>query len=236
MRIIGLIGGMSWASTAHYYRRLNELVAERRGGLHSAQILLRSVDFAPIAAMQAAGEWDRAGEALALEAQRLQAAGAEIILLATNTMHLVASQIEAAISVPFIHIADATAAAVAGAGFRRPGLIATAFTMERRFYTDRLSAAGLTPLVPPAAERADVHRIIFDELCRDVIRDCSRKIFETVARGLAHAGADCLILGCTEVGMLLNAGNVPIAVFDTVDVHCQAAVKAALKDTGEEDV
>lgn len=236
MRKIGVLGGMSWVSSAHYYRCLNELVAARRGGLHSARLLMETVDFAIVAAMQARGDWDAAGELLAGAARRLEAGGADLILLATNTMHIVAPRIEAAISVPFLHIADASATAIEQVGFRRPGLIGTGFTMEQPFYLDRLRAAGLLPLVPCEGLRAEIHRIIFDELCRADIRPASRALFEAAARDLAQAGADCVILGCTEVGLLLDATNVPVPVFDTVDVHCRAAVEAALKDTGEEDV
>jgi aspartate racemase len=230
MKVIGILGGMSAASTALYYAEINRLVAERRGGLHSAEILLRSVDFAPIAAMQAAGDWAAAGALLAQHAAALQAGGAGMILLATNTMHKLAPEISAASDLPFLHIVDATAAAIRAAGLQRPGLMATAFTMEQGFYTDRLRAAGLAPLIPAADDRAEVHRIIYEELCRDQIREESRRAYEAVAARLAAAGADCLILGCTEVGMLLNAQNVPVPVFDTLALHCRAAVDLALKE------
>ncbi|MGO4853185.1 aspartate/glutamate racemase family protein [Phaeovulum sp. W22_SRMD_FR3] len=228
MKVIGILGGMSAASTALYYAEINRLVAERRGGLHSAEILLRSVDFAPIAALQAAGDWAAAGAILARHAAALQAGGAEMILLATNTMHKLAPEIAAASDLPFLHIGDATAAAIRAAGLQRPGLMATAFTMEQRFYTDRLRAAGLAPVLPGVGDRAEVHRIIYEELCRNQIRPESRRAYEAVAERLAAAGADCLILGCTEVGMLLNAQNVPVPVFDTLALHCRAAVDLAL--------
>lgn len=233
MRQIGVLGGMSWVSTAHYYDRLNRLAAEACGGLTSAPILLNSLDFAPIAALQAQGRWDDAGQILSDAAQGLQAAGAELLILATNTMHLVAPQITQAIDIPFIHIADATAAAIRAAGFRRPGLIGTAFTMEQSFYLDQLRQYGLSPLVPGAERRPDIHRIIFDELCKDVVRDESRAVFEAAARSLADDGADSLILGCTEVGLLLNRQNVPVPVFDTVELHCRAAIEAAMTDKEE---
>ncbi|MBK4217404.1 aspartate/glutamate racemase family protein [Paracoccus caeni] len=236
MRMIGVLGGMSWVSTAHYYDRLNRLAAEAGGGLSSAPILLHSVDFAEIAALQKADRWDEAGAILADAAAGLQRAGAEVMILATNTMHLVAPQIEAAISVPFIHIADATGAAIKAQGLSRPGLIATGFTMEKPFYIDRLQAFGLQPLIPDTAARADIHRIIFDELCKDVVSDTSRAAFEAAARELAGQGADCLILGCTEVGLLLGQHNVPVPVFDTVELHCRAAIEAALSRTGEANV
>ena len=233
MRPIGILGGMSWVSTAHYYAALNRMVAERMGGLHSARILLHSVDFAPVARMQAEDDWQGAGEVLAEAARGLERAGAGLILIAANTMHLVADQVAAAVDLPLIHIADATAEAIAAAGLRRPGLIATAYTMDRRFYRDRLEAAGLDPVLPDAATRAEIHRIIFDELVRDEIRESSRRAYEDAAVGLVAAGADCVILGCTEVGLLLNAGNVAVPVFDTVEIHCRAALEAACFETGE---
>lgn len=228
MRVIGILGGMSAASTQIYYRRLCDLTRERLGGLHSPDLLIRSVDFAAIAAMQAAGDWAGAGAALNHAARGLVAGGAEVIVLATNTMHKVADQMMAGVDAPMIHIADATAQAIARAGLSRPGLMATAFTMEQRFYTDRLVAAGLAPVIPDAADRAETHRIIYDELCRDVTTDASRHSYEQIAARLVDAGADSLILGCTEVGMLLNSGNVSVPVFDTVEIHCQAALAAAL--------
>ena len=233
MRPIGILGGMSWVSTAHYYATLNRMVAERMGGLHSARILLNSVDFAPIARMQREDDWSGAGAVLAEAAQGLERAGAGLIVIAANTMHLVADQVAAAVDLPLIHIADATSDAIRAAGLTRPGLIATAYTMERRFYLDRLEAAGLAPLVPDAPLRTELHRIIFDELVRDEVREDSRRIYEDAAAALVAAGADCIILGCTEVGLLLNAGNVPAPVFDTVEIHCRAALDAASFETGE---
>lgn len=233
MRPIGILGGMSWVSTAHYYATLNRMAADRMGGLHSARILLHSVDFAPIAQMQKDDDWQAAGAVMAEAAQGLERAGAGLIVIATNTMHIVADQVAAATDLPLIHIADATADAIAAAGLRRPGLIATAYTMEQRFYRDRLEAAGLDPVIPGEAERAEIHRIIFDELVRDEVNDTSRRVYEKIAAGLVAAGADCVILGCTEVGLLLNAGNVPAPVFDTVEIHCRAALEAASFETGE---
>lgn len=236
MRLIGILGGMSWVSTAQYYKRLNEMVAERAGGLRSAEILLRSVDFEPVTWMQQAGDWDEAGVLLAGYARRLEQGGAELILIAANTMHMCADHIAGAVDVPLIHIAEATADAIRRAGFSRPGLIATSFTMEKRFYRDKLEAAGLSPVIPKADARKRIHAIVFDELCRDIVTDDSRRFFEQVAADLVTAGADCMILGCTEVGMLLNAGNVPVPVFDTVELHCRAAIEAAMTDTGETNV
>ena len=233
MRIIGMLGGMSWVSTASYYACLNRLASERMGGLHSARILLHSVDFAPITQMQKAGDWESSGLVLAEAARGLEAAGAGVMMIAANTMHIVADQVRDATALPFIHIADATADAIAAAGLKRPGLIATAFTMELPFYRDRLDAAGLAPVIPEAGARADIPRIIFDELCRNDIREDSRRFYEQVAADLIAAGADCIILGCTEVGLLLSSANVDAPVFDTVEIHCRAALEAACFETGE---
>ena len=233
MKTIGILGGMSAVSTAIYVERLHAGVRTRLGGLHSADLLVRHVDFATVAALQKAGDWDAAGALLHREAQQLETAGADMLLLATNTMHKVAAAMTRDLRIPFLHIADATAAALTSAGHARPGLIATAFTMEDTFYTDRLRAAGLDPLVPDPDDREAVHRIIYDELCRDVIRDDSRTRFEAVAARLAAVGADALILGCTEVGLLLDRRNAPLPVFDTVAIHCDAALDASLgPDTG----
>lgn len=228
MKTIGILGGMSAASTVIYYRQLCDLTRARLGGLHSPQLLIRSLDFAPVAAAQAAGDWAALGQMLNTEARRLDDGGADLLLLATNTMHKVADTMMAGVSIPLIHIADATATAIRQAGLTRPGLMATAFTMEQSFYTDRLRAAGLDPLVPSAEDRATTHRIIYDELCRDQILPASRSAYEGIAARLAADGADCLILGCTEVGMLLSAANSPLPVFDTVAIHCAAALEAAL--------
>jgi aspartate racemase len=229
MKVIGLIGGMSCESTAHYYARLNERVRDALGGLHSAEILMWSVDFAPIAQMQAEGRWQEAGARLAAIARRLEGAGAEVIVLATNTMHKVAEAIEAAIDIPFLHIADATAARIREAGKKRPGIMATRFTMEQDFYTGRLREKfGLEAITPDEADRARVHEIIYDELCVGRVSETSRAVFVDVAGRLKAEGADCLVLGCTEVGMLLNAGNSPLPIFDTTLIHADAAVDFAL--------
>lgn len=228
MKTIGVLGGMSAESTAIYYRELNRLVRERLGGLHSAELLIRSVDFAPIAELQARDDWDATGALLADHARRLEAAGAGVIILATNTMHLNADAIRAAIGVPFLHIGDATAAALKARGVARPLLLATRFTMEKAFYKHRLSAAGLDPLVPDAADRARLQAIIYDELCRGVVRpDSVAAAMEMVARGRA-AGADGVIFGCTEVGLLLDPQAIDVTVVDTAIVHCEAAVDFAL--------
>lgn len=229
MKTIGIIGGMSAESTTLYYNRLNSEARRRRGGLHAAEIVIWSVDFAPIAKMQSDGDWDAAGDRLAEVAKRLERAGAEILLLATNTMHKVAHRIIAAVSVPFIHIADATGERIKAAGLARPGLMATRYTMEQDFYTGRLRERfGLECVVPEEGERADTHRIIYDELCKGVVTAQSRQRYIDIAESLKQRGADCLILGCTEVGMLLDAGNVPMPVFDTTLIHADSALDWAL--------
>lgn len=228
MKTIGLIGGMSWESTRIYYAGLNETVRERLGGLHSADILLRSVDFAPVARMQAEGRWDEAGALLAGIAASLEAAGASVIGLATNTMHKLAHHITAAISVPFVHIAAPTADALIADRRRRPLLIATRFTMEQDFYLGLLRERGLDPLVPSPEDRTTIHRIIYDELCRGVIEEQSRRAYEEIiARGV-RAGADSVILGCTEVCLLIGPRNAGLPCYDTTALHVAALVEAAL--------
>lgn len=228
MKLLGVLGGMSAESTALYYRELNRLVRERLGGLHSAELLIRSVDFAPIAELQAKDDWAATGALLADAARRLAGAGAEAIILATNTMHLNADAIRGAVSVPFLHIGDATAAALKARGVKRPLLLATRFTMEKDFYKDRLRAAGLEPLVPDQADRDRLQAIIYDELCQGVVKPTSKAAgMMMVERGLA-AGADGVIFGCTEVGMLLDPRDIDVPVVDTTLVHCEAAVEFAL--------
>jgi aspartate racemase len=228
LKTLGLLGGMSAESTAVYYRELNQLVRERLGGLHSADILIWSLDFAPIAELQAKGDWVETGRILSEGAARLERAGAQLILLATNTMHLNAPQIETATQVPFLHICDVTAAALMQRGVRRPLLLATRFTMEKAFYRERLEAAALQVLTPDAADRARLHAIIFDELCKGEVRPASKaEVLAMVARGRS-AGADGVIFGCTEVGLLLEPGDLDLPVVDTTLVHCEAAVAFAL--------
>ncbi|MFI2368624.1 aspartate/glutamate racemase family protein [Streptomyces sp. NPDC018833] len=228
MRTIGLIGGMSWESSAEYYRLLNELVRQRLGGLHSARCVLHSVDFAEIEALQAAGEWQRAGDILAEVAKGLAAAGAELLLICTNTMHKVADQVQAAVGVPLLHLADATAGAVRAQGLATVGLLGTAFTMEQDFYRDRLASHGLTVLTPHAAERALVHRVIYEELCLGVVREESRAAYRQVIDGLVARGAEGVILGCTEIELLIGADDSRVPVFPTTRLHAEAAVTAAL--------
>ncbi|MFI6843213.1 aspartate/glutamate racemase family protein [Kitasatospora sp. NBC_00085] len=230
MKTLGLIGGMSWESTAEYYRTLNQLTRERLGGLHSARLVLYSVDFAAIERLQAQGRWTEAGEVLADAARSLEAAGAELLLICTNTMHRVADQVEAAVSVPLLHLADATADAVRSAGLRRVGLLGTAFTMEQDFYRGRLEANGLTVLVPDADGRALVHRVIYEELCLGVVREESRAGYRRVIEELVAAGAEGVILGCTEIELLVGEEDSPVPLFPTARLHAEAAVEAALGD------
>lgn len=226
--VIGMLGGMSWESTAEYYRLINVAVRNRLGGLHSARCVLGSVDFAEIEQMQVQGRWQDAGELLATHAKGLEAAGAGMVVLCTNTMHKVADQIQAAIGIPLVHIADVTAEAVNAAGLQTVGLLGTAFTMEQDFLKDRLAQRGLTVVIPPAGDRAEVHRIIYDELCIGVVRPESRQIYRGVIDRLAAAGAEGVILGCTEIELLITAEDSPIPVFPTTALHVEAAVALSL--------
>jgi aspartate racemase len=228
MRTIGLIGGMSWESTAEYYRLLNEGTRERLGGLHSAKCVLYSVDFAEVERLQSAARWAEAGDLLADAARALEAAGADLLLICTNTMHKVADRVEAAVDVPLLHLADTTAQAVRAAGLARVGLLGTAFTMEQDFYRGRLAGHGLEVLVPDADGRAEVHRVIYEELCLGVVREESRAAYREVIAGLVARGAQGIVLGCTEIELLVGAGDSPVPVFPTTRLHAEAAVAAAL--------
>ena len=230
-QVIGLLGGMSWESSAEYYRLLNEMVRDRLGGLHSARCVLSSVDFAEVERLQVTGRWDEAGRLLAEAARGLEAAGAELLLICTNTMHKVADAVQAAVRIPLLHLGDATAEAVRRGGLGTVGLLGTAFTMEQDFYRDRLAGHGLTVLVPPAADRADVHRIIYDDLCRGVVREQSRRRYREVIAGLVRAGAEGVILGCTEIELLIGAHDSPVPVFPTTRLHVEAAVTYALAES-----
>ncbi|GAA2221418.1 aspartate/glutamate racemase family protein [Micromonospora olivasterospora] len=232
MLTIGLLGGMSWESSAHYYRLANELVRERMGGLHSARCVLYSVDFADIEQLQSTGRWDEAGRLLGRAAAAVQAAGADLLLLCTNTMHKVADQVQAAIDIPLLHLADATAAAVGAAGLDSVGLLGTAFTMEQDFYRDRLTGHGLNVIVPEADDRAEVHRIIYQELCLGHVSDTSRQTYRQVIDRLVHSGAQGIILGCTEIELLISPDDSPVPVFPTSRLHVEAAVDAALREPG----
>jgi aspartate racemase len=224
MRLLGVLGGMSWTSTEAYYRGLNEGVAARLGGLHSARLVLHSVDFDPVARAQHAGDWDATAGILGEAAAGLAAAGAEALILATNTMHRVAGALEETAGIPLLHIADPTAAALLAAGHRRVGLLATRFTMEEGFYVDRLRDRGLDVVVPEAEDRTLVHRIIYDELVVDVVRAQSRAAYREVVARLAAAGAEAVVLGCTEIGLLLRDGDTDVPLFDTTALHVAAGV------------
>jgi aspartate racemase len=223
MRTLGLIGGMSWESTLPYYRLVNERVRERLGGLHSAKLLLYSVDFAEVEAMQRAGDWMGAAAFMVDAAKRLQRGGAEAIVICTNTMHRLAPDIESAVDLPLLHIADVAADAIAAAGLSRIALLGTRFTMEQPFYRERLAARGLDVRVPDEAGRADIHRIIYDELCRGDIRDESRERYREVIATLVDAGAEGIVLGCTEIGLLVGPGDAAVPMFDTTALHARAA-------------
>lgn len=225
MKTIGLLGGMSWESTMPYYRLINEGVKQRLGGLHSARILLHSVDFHEIEACQSSGEWHKAGEILAQAAQGLERAGAQGILLCTNTMHKVAEQIEAQCGLPFLHIADATGRAITAAGMSRVALLGTRYTMEQDFYRGRLSRQfAVESVIPDEADRARINQIIFDELCLGTFSETSRAFFVGVIAKLAQQGAEGGIFGCTEIGLLVPVAQSPLPVFDTTAIHAADAV------------
>ena len=228
MRCIGLIGGMSWESTVLYYQHINQGIKAALGGLHSAKLVLVSVDFAEIERLQHAGAWHEAGEMLAQAAQSLQAAGAECVVLCTNTMHKLALQIQAAADIPLLHIGDATARAILNQDIGKVALLGTAFTMEQEFYRARLQAHGLEVLLPDAAERADVHRIIYQELCLGEVNAESRARYVSIMLRLVEQGAEAIILGCTEIVMLVGEVDVGVPLFDTTAIHAEAAVAFAL--------
>ncbi|WP_421248564.1 aspartate/glutamate racemase family protein [Aeromonas jandaei] len=229
MKCIGLLGGMSWESTVSYYQALNRGVRAKLGGLHSARVLLNSVDFAEIERLQHVGDWPATASLLAAEARKLQDGGADFLLIGTNTMHKVAPEIEAAIDIPLLHIADATARRLQADGIKWVGLLGTRFTMEQDFYKGRLQAHfGLEVLVPAEAERERVHRIIYDELCLGEIRDASRAEYLAIIAGLAAAGAEAVILGCTEIALLVGEAQAAVPLYDTTAIHVEAAVTLAL--------
>lgn len=230
MRTIGLIGGMSWESTVPYYREINRTVARRLGGFHSARLVLWSVDFHELEAAATDGRWEDAARPLADAARRLETAGAEILVLCTNTMHRVADAIEAAVEIPLLHIADAVASDVKESGLRTVGLLGTRFTMEQDFYRDRLAVRhDLEVLVPPPDDRALVDRTIFEELVHGEFRDASRASFRRVIERLVERGAEGVILGCTEIGMLVGPGDASVPLFDSATIHARAAAELALE-------
>jgi len=229
VKTIGLIGGMSWESTQGYYRAINEGIKRRLGGLHSAQLALYSVDFEPIEKLQHADDWEGTAAILANAGRRVQAAGADCLLICTNTMHKVAPQIEAVVDIPLIHIADATAERLVAMGARRVGLLGTAFTMEQDFYKGRLEANyGLEVLVPDAEDRALVHRVIYEELCLGEIKPGSRADYLRIIEDLASQGAEAVILGCTEIGLLVEQADTGVTLLDTTAIHAEKAVDFAL--------
>ena len=231
MKTIGLLGGMSWESTLGYYKLINEAIRQRLGGLHSARLVLYSVDFHEVERLQRTDDWDAAGVLLADAARSLAAAGADFIVLCTNTMHKVAAAIEAAVPIPLLHIADPTAAEIAGAGHAKVGLLGTRFTMEQAFYRERLQERhGLEVIVPDATDRDSVHRIIYDELCLGDVRAESREEYRRVMRGLVAQGAQAIILGCTEISLLVGPHDAEVPLFDTTAIHARAAAQAALGD------
>ncbi len=229
MKTIGLIGGMSWESTVGYYQAINRGVKERLGGLHSAQIVLHSVDFDPIEKLQHKGNWQGAAEILCDAARSVEAGGADCVLICTNTMHKVAAEVEQCISIPLLHIADATAEVLVRDGIKKVGLLGTAFTMEQAFYKDRLTRTyGLDVVVPSEAGRKQVHDIIYNELCLGVIDTGSREVYLRILEELAESGAEAVILGCTEIGMLISQENTDIPLYDTTAIHAAKAVDWAL--------
>ncbi len=229
MKTIGLIGGMSWESTESYYRLINETIKVALGGLHSAKLVLVSVDFAEIENLQHQGKWDETGQILTHAAQSLEKAGADFILICTNTMHLVAPQVQAGISIPLLHIADATAEEVSKFGISKIGLLGTAFTMEEDFYKGRLEKEfGLEVLVPNQADRKVVHQIIYDELCLGKIEDASRHEYIRIIDDLVEQGVEGVILGCTEISLLVKPQHTTTELFDTTRIHALKAVEKAL--------
>jgi len=229
MKTIGLLGGMSWESTASYYKLINEGVNEMLGGLHSAKIFLYSVDFQEIEEYQRLNKWDESGKLLAEAAKSIESCGADFILLCTNTMHKVSNEIESVISIPLVHIADATAECLKENGVKSVGLLGTRFTMEQEFYKGRIKEKhGIDVLVPNAVQQDMVHAVIYDELCHGKIYDRSRQIFVDIIDDLHKAGVEAVILGCTEIGLLVNQNDVDVPIYDTTAIHAKAAVKKAI--------
>jgi aspartate racemase len=231
MKTIGLIGGMSWESSAEYYKIINETVKKRLGGLHSATLIMYSVDFEDIEKLQHAGEWDKATEFMVDAAQKVERGGADFVLICTNTMHKMADEVQQALSIPLLHIADATAAEIKAHNMNRVGLLGTRFTMEEDFYKKRLQENhGITSITPEGDERTIVHDIIYDELCRGEIRESSREKYKIIIEHLIKRGAEGIILGCTEIPLLVSQKDSPVPVFDTTRIHAEAAVTLALTD------
>jgi aspartate racemase len=229
MKTIGMIGGMSWESTLEYYRIINEEVKKRLGGLHSAKCVLVSVEFAEIEALQRAGDWDRATQAMIAAARQVEAGGADFVIICTNTMHKMAGEMQASLQIPLLHIADATAQAILAWGLHTVGLLGTRFTMEENFYRDRLSEGhNLLVLIPPTDDRAVIHKVIYEELVRGVINPASKSEFQRILADLAGQGAEGMVLGCTEIGLLIKYEDSGVPLFDTTRLHAVAAVEMAL--------
>jgi aspartate racemase len=230
VKTIGLLGGMSWVSSAEYYRLLNEQVRDRLGEYRSARCVMYSVDFADIEVLQIENRWADAAKVLGDAARSVQAAGADLLLICSNTMHKVADEVQAAVDIPLLHLADTTAQAIVAKGLTKVGLLGTAYTMEQDYYRDRLARHGFEVIVPDAADRAEVHRVIFEELVRDVITAESRAVYQAVIGRLGQAGAQGVILGCTEIELLITAADSPLPVFPTTQLHVAAAIEAALEE------
>ncbi|KGK42282.1 hypothetical protein LH51_08575 [Nitrincola sp. A-D6] len=231
MKMIGMLGGMSWESTNTYYRAVNEGVKQALGGLHSARVLLYSVDFAEIEALQHQGDWDRLAEILIGAARSLEAGGADFLVICTNTMHKVAPRIAQAVNIPILHLADATAASLKADSVTSVGLLGTRFTMEESFYRERLEAQGIRVVIPDVADRQRVHEIIYNELCRGVIKSGSRQAYLEVMERMVGEGAEAVILGCTEIGLLIHQADTVIPLYDTTLIHAQQAVVWALNQS-----
>lgn len=228
MKTLGILGGMSWQSTLTYYQRINQLVNEQLGGLHSAKMVLMNVDFAEVEAMQSSGDWESAMVLLVKQAQAAEKAGAEQLIIATNTMHLMAPEVQDAINIPLLHIADATGEALKAKNIDTVALLGTNFTMQMPFYSETLANHNVTTLTPNETQRTDVHRIIYEELCHGKIEENSRASYQSIITDLQTQGAQGVILGCTEIGLLIDDNNCSLPTFDTTEIHCQAAVKAML--------
>jgi len=231
MKTIGLVGGMSWESTLEYYRIINETVKEKLGGFHSAKLVMYSVDFAEVETLQRRGEWDRMAEMLGEAFRRIEAAGADFGLLCTNTMHKVFDKVQEGLRIPLIHIADVTGREIRACGLTRVGLLGTRFTMEQEFYKGKLSSDyGIDVLIPNEEERQAIHAVVYHELCLGQVKDASREAFKMVIRGLEERGAQGIILGCTEIPLLVKQKDYALPLFDTTDLHARAAVEYALRD------
>ncbi|MDC3412151.1 aspartate/glutamate racemase family protein [Terrihalobacillus insolitus] len=228
MKVLGLIGGMSWESTSEYYRKLNQAIAQKLGGLHSAECILYSIDFNEIDLLQRQGEWEKAGQKIATIAKKLENAGAELLLLCTNTMHKVADTIERDLSIPLVHIGDATAKEITSAGISKVGLLGTTYTMEEYFYHDRLNKHGVKVITPNNENRIELNRIIFDELCKGIFVDDSKEKIIKMIQSLKEQGAEGIVLGCTEIPLIIKDEDSPLSIFNTLEIHVQTAVNLAL--------